>query len=226
MYSCSQARPWTLQRGEFRTTPEPVPADGFMLVPRVRSHLRFRRRHVLLRVCYLGWDYQGLASQEDTPHTIEAELFRALQLTKLVAERQTSNYHRCGRTDKVRPLTAEGAPGAEHQCYPSHGCTDKVRSLSAGMCQRKVYDARDRVCGARGKVCNSVLFPRQGVSAFSQVVSLDVRSQQRVDPEEPDAPASLEPADEINYTHILNKGGAGANQISTILPLCKAMCGS
>ena len=63
---------------------------------------RFRRRHILLRFCYLGWDYQGLASQEDTARTIEAELFRCLQLTRLVRDRQTANYHRCGRTDKVR----------------------------------------------------------------------------------------------------------------------------
>ena len=63
--------------------------------------VRFRRRHILLRFCYLGWDYQGLASQEDTARTIEAELFRCLQLTRLVRDRQTANYHRCGRTDKV-----------------------------------------------------------------------------------------------------------------------------
>ncbi|XP_043217807.1 tRNA pseudouridine(38/39) synthase-like [Amphibalanus amphitrite] len=108
------------------------------------NHDKFRRRHILLRLCYLGWDYQGLASQEDTARTIEAELFRCLQLTRLVRCRQTANYHRCGRTDK-------------------------------------------------------------GVSAFSQVISLDVRSQQLADPADPTAAATLSPEQEINYPAILNK---------------------
>lgn len=58
------------------------------------------RRHVALRIAYLGWGYQGFASQENTPNTIEEKLFEALKKTRLVDDRQTSNYHRCGRTDK------------------------------------------------------------------------------------------------------------------------------
>ncbi|KFQ32507.1 tRNA pseudouridine(38/39) synthase, partial [Merops nubicus] len=58
------------------------------------------RRHVALRIAYLGWGYQGFASQENTSNTIEEKLFQALTKTRLVASRQTSNYHRCGRTDK------------------------------------------------------------------------------------------------------------------------------
>ncbi|NXK89741.1 PUS3 synthase, partial [Formicarius rufipectus] len=58
------------------------------------------RRHVALRIAYLGWGYQGFASQENTPNTIEEKLFEALKKTRLVDSRQTSNYHRCGRTDK------------------------------------------------------------------------------------------------------------------------------
>jgi len=61
---------------------------------------RHPRRHVLLKVAYLGWDLQGLASQEDTTETIEEYLFNALLRTKLIQSRETSNYHRCGRTDK------------------------------------------------------------------------------------------------------------------------------
>ncbi|XP_071625269.1 tRNA pseudouridine(38/39) synthase [Heliangelus exortis] len=58
------------------------------------------QRHVALRVAYLGWSYQGFASQENTSNTIEEKLFEALKKTRLVEERQSSNYHRCGRTDK------------------------------------------------------------------------------------------------------------------------------
>jgi len=61
---------------------------------------KFKRRHVLLRVAYFGWDYVGFAVQEDTGKTIESELFAALLRTKLIESRQSSNYHRCGRTDK------------------------------------------------------------------------------------------------------------------------------
>ncbi|NXE16936.1 PUS3 synthase, partial [Lophotis ruficrista] len=58
------------------------------------------RRRVALRIAYLGWGYQGFASQENTANTVEEKLFDALKKTRLVGDRQTSNYHRCGRTDK------------------------------------------------------------------------------------------------------------------------------
>ncbi|XP_043853509.1 LOW QUALITY PROTEIN: tRNA pseudouridine(38/39) synthase [Dromiciops gliroides] len=60
----------------------------------------YSQRHVALRIAYLGWGYQGFASQENTNNTIEEKLFEALTKTRLVESRQTSNYHRCGRTDK------------------------------------------------------------------------------------------------------------------------------
>ncbi|XP_061448321.1 tRNA pseudouridine(38/39) synthase isoform X2 [Rhineura floridana] len=60
----------------------------------------YGRRHVALKIAYLGWEYQGFASQENTNNTIEEKLFEALSKTRLVDSRQTSNYHRCGRTDK------------------------------------------------------------------------------------------------------------------------------
>ncbi|KAJ8414382.1 hypothetical protein AAFF_G00052520 [Aldrovandia affinis] len=58
------------------------------------------RRHVALRLAYLGWGYQGFAVQENTDNTVEARLFEALLKTRLIQDRQSSNYHRCGRTDK------------------------------------------------------------------------------------------------------------------------------
>lgn len=57
-------------------------------------------RHVLLKFMYLGWDYQGYAAQEDNENTIERHLFSALIKTCLIKDRASSNYHRCGRTDK------------------------------------------------------------------------------------------------------------------------------
>lgn len=58
------------------------------------------RRHVAMRLAYLGWAYQGFAVQENTDNTVEARLFEALLKTRLIQDRQSSNYHRCGRTDK------------------------------------------------------------------------------------------------------------------------------
>ncbi|KAL3266248.1 hypothetical protein HHI36_010428 [Cryptolaemus montrouzieri] len=61
---------------------------------------RYNTRHILLKIFYLGWDYQGFAVQENTNDTIEHHLFNALIRTCLIQDRMTSNYHRCGRTDK------------------------------------------------------------------------------------------------------------------------------
>uniref|UniRef100_A0A182NV92 tRNA pseudouridine synthase n=1 Tax=Anopheles dirus TaxID=7168 RepID=A0A182NV92_9DIPT len=58
------------------------------------------KRHILLRFYYLGWDYQGFAAQEDSIETIEHHIFAALKKVCLIESRETSNYNRCGRTDK------------------------------------------------------------------------------------------------------------------------------
>lgn len=58
------------------------------------------RRHVAVRLAYLGWSYHGFAVQDNTDNTVEAKLFEALLKTRLIQCRETSNYHRCGRTDK------------------------------------------------------------------------------------------------------------------------------
>ena len=44
--------------------------------------------------------FQGLVVQENTSQTVEDYLFDALIKTRLIEERATANYHRCGRTDR------------------------------------------------------------------------------------------------------------------------------
>ncbi|UYV67257.1 PUS3 [Cordylochernes scorpioides] len=112
---------------------------------------KYKRRHVALKFLYLGWDYQGFTVQEDTANTIEAEMFKALRRTCLLESRETSNYHRCGRTDT-------------------------------------------------------------GVSAFSQVISLDLRTNQLegkgvVTPADycPNQKSGVPGSEEIPYLTILNK---------------------
>ncbi|XP_066903863.1 tRNA pseudouridine(38/39) synthase [Halyomorpha halys] len=61
---------------------------------------RCKWAHILLKLVYFGWDYQGYVCQDDTSETIEHHLIQALLKCRLIKSRETSNYHRCGRTDK------------------------------------------------------------------------------------------------------------------------------
>ncbi|XP_054012629.1 tRNA pseudouridine(38/39) synthase [Hylaeus anthracinus] len=64
------------------------------------NFLKCNKRHILLKFYYLGWDYNGFVVQESTNDTIEQHLFAALTKSCCIESRETSNYHRCGRTDK------------------------------------------------------------------------------------------------------------------------------
>lgn len=61
---------------------------------------RYHKRHVAMKLAYLGWDYHGFACQESTENTIEGHFFAALVKACLIENRTDSNYSRCGRTDK------------------------------------------------------------------------------------------------------------------------------
>jgi tRNA pseudouridine(38-40) synthase len=87
-------------------------------------------RHVALKILYLGWDYQGFAVQEDTNETIEAHMFKALTLTTLIEERQKSNYHRCGRTDKGVSSFCQVIIGRNSLAYISIRHKTKMRCLA------------------------------------------------------------------------------------------------
>lgn len=61
---------------------------------------KYNKRHIALKIAYLGFDYKGFVVQEDTNKTIENALFDAFITARLIECRENSNYHRCGRTDK------------------------------------------------------------------------------------------------------------------------------
>lgn len=61
---------------------------------------KYPQRHIALKFSYIGSEYNGFASQIHNERTVEAELFRALQLTCLIESRELCHYSRCGRTDK------------------------------------------------------------------------------------------------------------------------------
>lgn len=76
---------------------------GRMKNPETRKQFDFtkcHKRHILLKLYYLGWDYDGFTIQEGTNNTIEYHLFAALIKSCLIESRENANYHRCGRTDK------------------------------------------------------------------------------------------------------------------------------
>ncbi|KAM0009019.1 putative tRNA pseudouridine(38/39) synthase [Helianthus debilis subsp. tardiflorus] len=59
------------------------------------------QRLVALKIMYFGPRFYGFASEAQMDPTVESELFKALQKTRLVlGERKDLQYSRCGRTDK------------------------------------------------------------------------------------------------------------------------------
>nr|XP_047919463.1 tRNA pseudouridine(38/39) synthase isoform X4 [Anser cygnoides] len=144
----------------------------------------YGRRHVALKIAYLGWGYQGFASQENTSNTIEEKLFEALKKTRLVDDRQTSNYHRCGRTDKG--VSAFG----------------QVRMVL----QAPVWGARDG--DSVGLVMNG---DEPGAHYMAvQVISLDLRSNlsegKKLNGCKEDSEGkNSKSEEELRYTHILNR---------------------
>ncbi|KAL3619776.1 hypothetical protein CASFOL_034688 [Castilleja foliolosa] len=59
------------------------------------------KRHIALKVMYFGQRFYGFASEAQMDPTIESEIFKALQKTRLISgDKMELRYSRCGRTDK------------------------------------------------------------------------------------------------------------------------------
>ena len=81
----------------------PKSCDAEMKKPKKQKPFdftRYHKRHIALKMAYLGWNYHGFASQESTENTIEGHFFAALSKACLIQKRSDCNYSRCGRTDK------------------------------------------------------------------------------------------------------------------------------
>ncbi|KAG7843785.1 hypothetical protein KL941_004267 [Ogataea angusta] len=65
---------------------------------------KYNQRRIALKFSYLGWNYHGLAYQNNTSNVPTVELFilRALEKTKLIRNLNPTDcdFSRCGRTDK------------------------------------------------------------------------------------------------------------------------------
>lgn len=49
---------------------------------------------------YTGWKHDGLVLQMDTDNTIEEHMFKALIKSRLIQNRESCQWTKCGRTDK------------------------------------------------------------------------------------------------------------------------------
>ncbi|CAH8476486.1 unnamed protein product [Schistosoma margrebowiei] len=61
---------------------------------------RYKKRHIALKVSYLGWNYGGLAPQGCLALTVMDRVFDALEKSKLIENRNECNFSVCGRTDR------------------------------------------------------------------------------------------------------------------------------
>ncbi|XP_070678259.1 uncharacterized protein [Malus domestica] len=85
--------------GSKKTTIEKVKETVPGHITRIINHLP--KRYVALKVMYFGQRFYGFASEAQMDPTIESEIFKALEKTRLlVDDKKESQYSRCGRTDK------------------------------------------------------------------------------------------------------------------------------
>ncbi|KAL6209383.1 hypothetical protein ACLB2K_020325 [Fragaria x ananassa] len=66
---------------------------------RIMNH--HSKRYVALKVMYFGRRFYGFAAEAQMDPTVESEIFKALEKTRLlIGDKKDSHYSRCGRTDK------------------------------------------------------------------------------------------------------------------------------
>lgn len=91
---------------------------------------RYHQRHIALQIQYDGGPYYGFASQVDE-ETVETHIFDALLKTRLIQDRESCCYTRCGRTDKgvsalgqvvSLKLRSNIPPGTATSAVPQHPC--------------------------------------------------------------------------------------------------------
>ncbi|KAK3004594.1 hypothetical protein RJ639_019089 [Escallonia herrerae] len=66
-----------------------------------RTMHQHSKRYVALKIMYFGQSFYGFASEAQMHPTIESEIFKALEKTRLTfGDKKDWQYSRCGRTDK------------------------------------------------------------------------------------------------------------------------------
>ncbi|KAG5544706.1 hypothetical protein RHGRI_017227 [Rhododendron griersonianum] len=68
---------------------------------KVRTEHQYSKIYVALKVMYFGQRFFGFASESQMDPTVESEIFKALDKTRLInGDKKNLQYSRCGRTDK------------------------------------------------------------------------------------------------------------------------------
>ena len=71
--------------------------------PRAFDMSKYRQRKIAIQLQYNGQNYHGFASQAEgsnSEETVERHVFIALTKLRLIIDRRSCDYTRCGRTDK------------------------------------------------------------------------------------------------------------------------------
>ncbi|CAI2723919.1 unnamed protein product [Schistosoma spindalis] len=61
---------------------------------------KYKKRHIALKVSYLGWNYGGLVPQGCLSLAVMDRIFDALEKSKLIENRNECKFSVCGRTDR------------------------------------------------------------------------------------------------------------------------------
>ncbi|KAG9511113.1 tRNA pseudouridine(38/39) synthase, partial [Fragariocoptes setiger] len=136
---------------------------------RVFNHKPFKRRHIALKLLYLGWDYDGLASQIHSQNTIEHHLFEALIKTCMIKSRQEANFQRCGRTDK-----GVSSYGQVVSLDVRSLLTDEQNTL--GLFTPEDYEPRQSQRPGEMNVANSEIKDINYVGILNRVLPKDIRA--------------------------------------------------
>ncbi|XP_054790073.1 uncharacterized protein LOC129298274 isoform X2 [Prosopis cineraria] len=84
------------KKGNVKTEEKIQKVPGYQLMLSKHS-----KRYVALKVMYFGKRFYGFSSEAQMDPTVESEIFKALEKTRLlVGDKKESQYSRCGRTDK------------------------------------------------------------------------------------------------------------------------------
>ncbi|KAJ1699531.1 hypothetical protein LUZ63_008043 [Rhynchospora breviuscula] len=87
--------------GEEKVDNEVMSTTAYEADLHVKTMESCTKRYIALQIMYFGQRYYGFASEATAEPTVEAEIFKALERTRiLVGNRKESNYYRCGRTDR------------------------------------------------------------------------------------------------------------------------------
>lgn len=99
---------------------------------KMRNMHQYSKRYVALKIMYFGQRFFGFASEAQMDPTIESEIFKALEKTRLIdGTKKDLQYSRCGRTDKgvssVGQVISLFLRSNLNDAYTGSGCTQEFQ---------------------------------------------------------------------------------------------------